>query len=41
MEVKREVAEEMEVAALLKAAKHHKGDLVQRANAEILDGRLD
>lgn len=41
MEVKREVALEMAVAALLKAAKHHKDDLIQRANAEILGGQVD
>lgn len=35
MEVKREVALEMAVAALLKAAKHHKADLIQRLGGQV------
>lgn len=41
MEVKREVVLELAVAALLKASGVHQDDLVQRANAQILGGKLD
>ncbi len=37
----REVVLEMAVAALLKAAGHHKDDLIQRANGLLLGGELD
>lgn len=41
MEVKREVALELALAGLLKAAGLHREDLIQRANAAILGGQVD
>ncbi|UZE22190.1 hypothetical protein LOY67_19395 [Pseudomonas sp. B21-056] len=41
MDVKREVAMELALAGLLKAAGPHKDDLIQRANAVILGGQVD
>jgi len=41
MDVKREVALELAVAGLLKAAGVHKDDLILRASAAILGGEVD
>lgn len=41
MDVNREVALELALAGLLKAAGIHREDLIQRANAAILGGKVD